>query len=338
MGTRRPSASRMWRATRLVAVASLALLPLLATAGEPARATPAGIVEFPLPAGSHPNGISTGPDGNLWFTEYGTGMIGRITPTGTITQFGPTWHGGPWDIVNGPDGNLWFTDAGASGDGIGRIRPDGKFTVEFPLAKGSRPFGITVGGDGLIYFTEAGTSKIGRMTTGGQLTEYPLTAGSGPYGIAPADAPSRAFFTEFSGDRLGVLWANVGRLFQSQLPAGSGPYGICGPFGSRRKFHFVTESSTDKIIEINRKLGIVRVVQLAPGSGPKGIVVGPDANIWFTESTGNRIGRYVVLRGKIREFVVPTGSSSPAEITSGPDGRIWFTEASGDKIGSITPP
>lgn len=28
------------------------------------------ITEFPLPsAGSNPNGITAGPDGNLWFTE-----------------------------------------------------------------------------------------------------------------------------------------------------------------------------------------------------------------------------------------------------------------------------
>ena len=38
-------------------------------------------------AGSRPFGITTGPDGNLWFTEYGGDKIGRITPSGTITEF-----------------------------------------------------------------------------------------------------------------------------------------------------------------------------------------------------------------------------------------------------------
>ena len=32
-------------------------------------------------------GITTGPDGNLWFTEFGAGKIGRITPSGSITEF-----------------------------------------------------------------------------------------------------------------------------------------------------------------------------------------------------------------------------------------------------------
>ena len=30
--------------------------------------------------------ITSGPDGNLWFTEP-TGMIGRLTPLGALTEF-----------------------------------------------------------------------------------------------------------------------------------------------------------------------------------------------------------------------------------------------------------
>jgi streptogramin lyase len=34
-----------------------------------------------------PFDVAAGPDGNLWFTEFGSDKIGRITPTGTITEF-----------------------------------------------------------------------------------------------------------------------------------------------------------------------------------------------------------------------------------------------------------
>ena len=38
------------------------------------------ISEFPPPTGdSGPAGITLGPDGNLWFTEYIANKIGRIT-------------------------------------------------------------------------------------------------------------------------------------------------------------------------------------------------------------------------------------------------------------------
>jgi streptogramin lyase len=37
--------------------------------------------EYALPkSGSYPEAITTGPDGNLWFTESGTNKIGRLSP------------------------------------------------------------------------------------------------------------------------------------------------------------------------------------------------------------------------------------------------------------------
>jgi len=87
--------------------------------------TPTGhITEFPLTY-SWPVGITSGPDGNLWFTEPEVNKIGRITPTGSVQEFAlPTTCGGncaPSEITGGPDGNLWFTEN--EGNHIGRITP-----------------------------------------------------------------------------------------------------------------------------------------------------------------------------------------------------------------------
>jgi virginiamycin B lyase len=44
------------------------------------------VKEYPIPtASSVPLGITTGPDGNVWFTGYGAGKIERITPKGAVT-------------------------------------------------------------------------------------------------------------------------------------------------------------------------------------------------------------------------------------------------------------
>ena len=40
-----------------------------------------------ITAGAHPNGLSAGPDGNVWFTELDGHRIGRITPDGSVTEF-----------------------------------------------------------------------------------------------------------------------------------------------------------------------------------------------------------------------------------------------------------
>ncbi len=73
----------------------------------------------------------------------------------------------------------------------------------------------------------------------------------------------------------------------------------------------------------------------ATGNGPIEITVGPDGNLWFTESDGNRIGK-ITTAGVITDFPVPTPFSNPARITAGPDGNLWFTETLGNKIGRIT--
>jgi streptogramin lyase len=73
-----------------------------------------------------------------------------------------------------------------------------------------------------------------------------------------------------------------------------------------------------------------------PSSRPYTIVPGPDGNLWFTESNGNKIGR-ITPAGAISEFAVPTTQSAPYGIAVGPDGNIWFTERFGNKIGRFSP-
>jgi virginiamycin B lyase len=65
------------------------------------------------------------------------------------------------------------------------------------------------------------------------------------------------------------------------------------------------------------------------------IVGGPDGALWFTELSGNKIGR-ITTAGAISEFLIPTPNSGPFGITAGPDGALWFTEHAGNKIGRIT--
>ncbi len=62
-----------------------------------------------------------------------------------------------------------------------------------------------------------------------------------------------------------------------------------------------------------------------PDSRPFDITVGPDGNLWFTETRGNRIGR-ITPAGAITEFRLPAPPRTPFSIVAGPDGALWFTE------------
>jgi streptogramin lyase len=71
-------------------------------------------------------GITSGPDGNIWFTASGTvpGQIAAFNPA-TITSSSdiavfntPNVISVPKGITFGPDGNVWFTEYGSSAIGI----------------------------------------------------------------------------------------------------------------------------------------------------------------------------------------------------------------------------
>jgi len=74
-----------------------------------------------------------------------------------------------------------------------------------------------------------------------------------------------------------------------------------------------------------------------PGSGPTTISIAPDGTLWFTESTGNRIGRMAPDGSNLKEFDLPHAGSAPRIITIGSDGNFWFSEHLGNRMGRITP-
>ncbi len=142
---------------------------------------------------SEPFGITAGPDGNLWFTEYRGSRIARITPAGVVTEFSlPAPNRQPSHITAGPDGNLWFTEG--SPGGIGRITTAGVVT-EFlggstPGFTANRiPSGITTGADGNLWFTETRDPGAVVRVSLPSVTPTPTPTAS-PEPEAPSPTPS----------------------------------------------------------------------------------------------------------------------------------------------------
>jgi hypothetical protein len=157
----------------------------------------------PTPA-STPDAITTGPDGNLWFTERAANQLGRVNDDGTITEFAvPTRFSSPTGITAGPDGNVWFTEAAANR--LGRVNSDGSIT-EFPLpTRNAAPLAIIAGPDGNLWFTENGANQLGSMDPNNpdNIQEFPTpTPYSHPFGIT-AGPDGNIWFTENSSNQIG---------------------------------------------------------------------------------------------------------------------------------------
>jgi len=192
------------RALRLFGATLLAgglLTPALWTAV--AAADPA-ITLYDTPTNGYPYDLTQGADGNAWFTYMYGDTIGRITPSGTITNYTvPTSGSDPFSITEGPDGKAWFTER--AGGKIANIDTSGNVAEPITLPTGHSPTSIVTGPDGNLWFTENGSNKIGRMTTSGAVTQYAIpTANSEPYFIT--NGPDGAmWFGEYGGDNLGRI-------------------------------------------------------------------------------------------------------------------------------------
>ena len=324
-----------------VLVAATTLLALWLGAG---HADAQSFTEFPLTANTHPLGIASGPDGNLWFVEANANQIGRITPTGTITEFPiPTPNSLPVDAVAGPDGNIWFVEF--DGNQIGRITPTGAIT-EFSIpTAASKPQAITAGPDGNLWFAEGADSanNIARITPTGTVTEFSIpTAQSLPRDITTGP-DGNLWFVEDHGNKVGRI-TPTGIITEFRLPtANSSPQFITA--GADGNLWF-TESSASNVGRIvpGAPNTITEVRISATATFPTGITAGPDGNLWFTVGgaafggSGNDISR-ITPTGTITEFPIPSPSSLPMTITAGPDGDIWATEsAAAAKIARLTVP
>ncbi len=280
------------------------------------RITAAGsVTEFAIPtAVSLVVGITAGPDGNLWFAESAApgdsvgglvtsapGAIGRITPTGTITEFPiPTANARVNFIAAGPDGALWFTEK--SGNKIGRITTSGVIT-EFTIPTAiSSPGGIAAGPDGNLWFTERGNAvnmqgvpsgpgRIGRITTAGTITEFPLPSTAQPLLIA-AGPDGNLWFSEVDTGKIGRITTG-GTVTEFAIPTAS--------------------------------------------SQPTGIAAGPDGALWFAEAGAKNVGR-ITTSGSISEFQVTTNAMGlgPSGVVVGPDGALWFLAANDNLVDRIT--
>ncbi|HEV3083680.1 MAG TPA: DUF4214 domain-containing protein [Gemmataceae bacterium] len=218
----------------------------------------------------------------------------------------PSQYSYPFGITAGPDGNLWFTEGRVGGYKIGRISPAGVIT-EFQVP--GTPLGITAGPDGNLWFTlmqvdtiyYEGTEEIGRITPSGAITEFPAPGTGTPYSITAGPD--------------GNLW-------------------------------YVSNGGPGSFIGRVTPAGVITTFP-TPGADPTlsypdwdltGITKGPDGNLWFTETSANKIGR-ITPGGDITEFTLPAGSSTlwlgPSSISAGPDGNLWF--ADDQAIGRITP-
>ena len=276
-----------------------------------------------------PTGMTFGPDGNIWFLEISSDLVGVMDTNGILRhEYGSNTipsMSGLYNIASGPDSALWFTEIYTGT--IDRIDTGGNITRFVLPYTNCQPMDIISGPDGALWFTEFNSNRIGRLTTGGAYSDFLLPTTSGfsfynfsqvPYRLT-VGSDGNIWFTEYAG-------GNIDRL-------------------NLKATNFVA-TGTNTTNFITNILPPPRV----PGPTATSRRAAPARGIWFGEFNANAVGQFLVptltialstnsqfvlFPGRWRQRITysratplsaaPTGSISPAR-------RPWSSA-----ISSFTP-
>ncbi len=325
----RPPAIRLFALVFAVVVGLAIALGAMLSA---AQAAPIGMLkQFKVPtAGSSPEHITRASDGNFWFTEFFVNnqnaqphKVGRITPTGQVTEFPVCDFCFPTDIVQGSDGILYFTKNDAS---LGRITTDGTVLPDIPATFSPNGNGLDAHGDD-IWFADFNNHSVWRYDIPTEaFTEFPAP-NTIPLDIAVA-ANGIVWFTDANG-QIGQLDPATGVVTEIDVEGFPREINIAGDGAV-----WFTERFTPQAVG-RIDLDTNSVALFPTDGGPEDIApAGPDGSMWFTRTTGGNIAR-ISPTGEITATSKVVKGSEPFGITVAPNGDPWFTMLSADKIATL---
>lgn len=274
-----------------------------------------------------PFGVTRGPDGALWFTEYGGHRVRKINRDGTIETAAGTGEAGysgdggpaakaalnqPHEVRFDAAGNYYLADmrnhairrvdaktdviTTIAGTGQPGYSGDGGPAVQATLRQ---PHSLQFGPGGALFLCDIGNHAIRKidLKTGVITT----VAGTGEPGPTPDGAPIAG--TPLNGpraldfDRQGNLWLATregNQVFRLDLGngtihhmAGTGKKGFSGNGGPAKE---------------------------AALSGPKGLALDAEGNVWLADTESHSVRRINAKAG-VLELMAGTGEKG-----DGPDG------------------
>ncbi len=286
--------------------------------------------------------ITSGPDGNIWFTEYFGDRVGRfiIPPAATFRVTAPAnaTAGTPFSVTvtaldnsgivaYGYQGTVHFT----SSDGQAVLPADYTFTV---ADRGVHTFTVTLRTTGAqnVAVNDTIIPDI-QGKSSANCTEFlvptPESVVDGPMG------DQGVWVLEGRGGGINYQVPGAiarvgpdGSIQEYPMPANSGwvqamTLGPDGNFWVTAQGNYIYKVTPAGVATAYPTLDVNG--HLVYGNYRPFIIVGPDHNLWFTDYTARYIGR-VTTQGTVTEWPLPANFTTyPQDLAVGPDNNLWFT-------------
>jgi virginiamycin B lyase len=258
-----------------------------------------------------------GPDGMIWYGDFGSQFIGKLDPqTGKVVEYPvpvlkPTYPAGMLDVRIGSDGILWL--ANMAQGGIARFDTRTAMFQSYsipPEVNGNNsqvaqvaPYSSKV--DGKVWMNSVGSGSLERLDIGsGQMeTIYPDKGRFGLYGIG-TDTANNLYGNVIGGSAIQRIDAKTRQVMTYPTPTpNSGPRR--GHVDSQSRWWFA-ESRVDNIALFDPK---TERIQEWPASTPFTEIydVIPDkyGDVWTGGRTSDRIYRLDPKTGSMAAYLLP---------------------------------
>jgi virginiamycin B lyase len=286
---------------------------------------------FPVPGGDHPHDVAPAPDGAVWYTGQGAGVLGRLDPkTGKVERIALGKGSAPHGVIVGPDVAPWVTDAGLNA--IVRVDPVSKEVKIWPLPGSRANANLNTSafdGKGRIWFTgQAGI--YGRLDpASGEMTVWDAPKGVGPYGIT-ATPDGEIYYVSLAGSFLGKIDIDSGVTTVIE-PKTLNP-------GTRRVWSdskgrlWVSEWNAGNLSLYDPASGTWRVFKL-PGEQPQAYAVFVDDKdqVWVSDFGANTILRFDPARETFQSFPSDRDHAAVRQM-AGRSGEAWGAESGTDRL------
>ena len=307
------------------------VLPAL-TAGSLLLAAPAGAASIAPIGGfqSATDGVTLGPDGNLWVSET-AGNVVRLSPSGQVLNRYP--GAGTGQLSPGPGGRVWLADTANDRlvwfDATAAAPSAHAVPTGYPCG----PVAVVEGQDGRMYFSVpsdanlCGDSRLGSMAADG--TGITLVPGRGTvYDLVAAGG--KLYAPDAAGDAVRRLTLGAGLAVETSVsvPSGSGPT-------------VITADGTDVTVALTNLGRLARfpstqnggdATVLAPSPGslvtPVGIAAGPDGRTYVTGRDNATLARV----GQDGAFTFTAVGGEPTTIANGPDQDLYITDRANARV------
>jgi len=306
--------------------------------------------------GRYATEIISGPAGDMWVIQPGVNEIGRLTPSGKLTEFSAFSAGdghfkSPHDIVQ-LDGDVWYlanaTHAGTQ-ESLQRMSPQGVVT-QYPLQINLNGYGTTelTTAHGELWVANAAMVYVVSLT-GALVASYgPDPTLKGGTELIPAETkgPDGNIWYYATGCSTSSCARHIGDGAATVRPGGSFKRYPDGEpnLNNQTSDHSITAGPKNTVWLLDRPDNqIIRTTTtgtvshfsagISPDAGLRAIAEGPNGDIWFTEDAKRATGRTVpgigviTPTGSVRELATPADSSASnpqTDITTGADGDVWY--------------